>query len=126
MLRRPGAPPPHVGSRHLVRNECGLLEWAIERGFHVAAEALFDAGNHILAGEFADAADEYAQIPVHRAARGVIRPETATRLRSLAGCRNILVHDYTTIDPQRLIEGLGRLDDVDAFAADVEAWLAKH
>lgn len=102
-----------------------MLEWAIERGFHIAAEALFDAGNHILAGEFADAADEYGQIPVRLAARRVIQPGTATRLRSLAGFRNILVHDYAAIDPQRLIEGLGRLDDFDAFAADVEAWLAK-
>ena len=29
----------------------GLLQWAVERGLQVAAKALFDAGNHILAGK---------------------------------------------------------------------------
>lgn len=27
-----------------------MLRWAVERGLHIAAEAVFDAGNHILAG----------------------------------------------------------------------------
>ena len=102
----------------------GLLEWAVERGLQIAAEALFDAGNHILAGEFSDAADEYAQIPDRLVARGVLSAATAARLRSLSGFRNVLVHDYAAVDLARLVEGLGRLDDFDAFVADVEHWLS--
>ena len=101
----------------------GFLEWAVERGLQIAAEALFDAGNHILAGEFSDAADEYAQIPDRLVARGVLTAATAARLRSLSGFRNVLVHDYAAVDLARLVEGLGRLDDFDAFVADVEHWL---
>lgn len=100
-----------------------MLEWGVERGLHIAAEALFDAGNHILAEEFATPADEYAQIPEGLHAAGVIAPTTLARLRSLSGFRNVLVHDYARIDLDRLVEGLARLDDFEAFVADVEAWL---
>ena len=98
----------------------GLLQWAVERGLQVAAKALFDAGNHILAGDFSDAADEYGQIPARLAAHGVLTAATAPQLTSLAGFTNVLVHDYAAIDLRRLVEGLARLGDFDAFVADVE------
>ena len=104
----------------------GLLQWAVERGLQVAAKALFDAGNHILAGDFSDAADEYGQIPARLAAHGVLTAATASRLTSLAGFRNVRVHDYAAIDLRRLVEGLARLGDFDAFVADVEDWLGRR
>src|SRR2546425_11875750 len=67
--------------------------------FRSAAEALFDAGGHILAGEFQEAVDEYREIPPRLLARGVISRETAKRLESLAGFRNVLVHEYADIEP---------------------------
>ena len=44
------------------------LQWAIERGLQIAAEALFDAGNHVLAAEFHESVDEYREIPTRLAA----------------------------------------------------------
>jgi uncharacterized protein YutE (UPF0331/DUF86 family) len=102
-----------------------MLRWAVEHGLHIAAEALFDTGNHILSGEFQEAADEYREIPPRLTARGVLSPATAQRLESLAGFRNVLVHDYATVDVRRLQAALGRLDDFEAFVADVEGWLAR-
>lgn len=102
-----------------------VLRWGIEHGLHIAAEALFDAGNHILAGEFHENPGEYREIAPRLAARGVLSTATAARLESLAGFRNVLVHDYATIDVHRLHAGLGRLDDLEAFVADVEQWLSK-
>ncbi len=99
------------------------LQWAIERGLQIAAEALFDAGNHVLAAEFHESVDEYREIPTRLAARAVLTPETATRLASLSGFRNVLVHDYADIDLVKIHAALGRLDDFDAFVADVEQWL---
>ncbi len=101
-----------------------MLRWAVEHGLHLAAEALFDAGNHVLAGEFQESPDEYREILPRLAARGVISAETAKRLESLAGFRNVLVHDYASVDLARVHAGLGRLDDFEAFVADVEAWLS--
>ena len=102
-----------------------MLQWAVERGLHIAAEALFDAGAHILAEEFREPPDEYRDIPRRLAAHGVISAATAARLESLAGFRNVLVRDYATVDLRRVHAGLGRLDDFAAFVADVEAWLSK-
>jgi len=117
-------PRASIGVEELQQD--GLLQWAVERGFQVAAEALFDAGNHVLAGDFSDAADEYGQIPARLAAHGVLTAATASRLTSLAGFRNVLVHDYAAIDLRRLVEGLARLTDFDAFVADVEDWLGRR
>lgn len=39
--------------------------------------------------------------------------------------RNVLVHDYATVDVHRVHAGLARLDDFEAFVADVESWLAR-
>jgi len=61
------------------------VRWAVEHGLHIAAEALFDAGNHILSGEFQETADEYREIPPRLVARGVLSSATAKRLESLAG-----------------------------------------
>jgi len=101
-----------------------MLRWAIEHGLHLAAEALFDTGNHVLAAEFQEFVDEYREIPVRLTARAVIAGETARRLESLAGFRNILVHEYAAVDVRRVYAGLDRLDDFEAFVADVEHWLA--
>jgi uncharacterized protein YutE (UPF0331/DUF86 family) len=99
------------------------LRWAVERGLQVAAEALFDAGAHVLAAEFQEAVDEYRQIPKRLLARGVLSAATTERLKGLAGFRNVLVHEYADIDPNRLVTGLDRLGDFDAFVSDVERWL---
>lgn len=102
-----------------------MLRWAVQHGLHLAAESLFDAGNHILAAEFQEAPDEYREIPPRLVSRGVISATTAARLESLSGFRNVLVHDYAAVDVLRVHAGLGRLDDFEAFVADVELWLGR-
>ena len=99
------------------------LQWAIERGLQIAAEALFDAGNHILAAEFQESVDEYKEVPKRLAAPGVLTEATTARLASLSGFGNILLHDYAEIDLAKIHAGLDRLDDFDAFVADAERGL---
>jgi uncharacterized protein YutE (UPF0331/DUF86 family) len=99
------------------------LGWAVERGLQVASEALFDVGAHILSAEFAEAVDEYRQIPQRLLAHDVLSRGVAEHLKGLAGFRNVLVHDYARIDLRRVHAGLERLGDLDAFVADVERWL---
>jgi len=101
------------------------LQWAIQHGLLIAAEALFDVGAHILAGEFREVTDEYREIPERLHARHVIAAETMRRLESLSGFRNILVHEYAEIDLSRVALALGRLGDIEAFVADVEGWLTR-
>jgi uncharacterized protein YutE (UPF0331/DUF86 family) len=51
---------------------------------------------------------------------------TGDRLKGLAGFRSVLVHDYAEVDLDRVLAGLDRLSDFDAFVADVAAFLASR
>jgi uncharacterized protein YutE (UPF0331/DUF86 family) len=98
-------------------------QWALERGMQIAAQAVFDVGNHVLTGAFSVRAKQYAEIPPELARRGVISDVLAARLAGLAGFRNLLVHEYVAIDAERVRELLRtRLDDFRDFADAVEAW----
>ena len=46
------------------------------------------------------------------------------RLLKVSGSRDVLVHEYGTVDYALVYEKLGRLDDLAAFAAAIEAWLS--
>ena len=60
-----------------------MLQWAVEHGLQIAAEALFDVESHILAGEFHESVDEYRDIPGRLRARAVLSEATARRARGL-------------------------------------------
>ena len=85
-----------------------MLQWAVEHGLQIAAEALFDVGSHILAGEFQESVDEYREIPARLRARAVLSDATVARLAGLAGFRNVLVHEYADVDLRRRIVGAVR------------------
>jgi uncharacterized protein YutE (UPF0331/DUF86 family) len=102
-------------------------EWAIERGLQVAAQSVFDIGNHILSGGFGERPADYAAVPVALGQHGVISNDLQAKLRGLAGFRNLLVHDYVRIDPKRVREALSeRAGDLAEFADAVEAWLDRE
>ena len=99
-------------------------EWALERGLQLAAQALFDVGNHVLAGAFGARPKDYADVPSELTRYGVIGDDLANRLRGLAGFRNLLVHEYAEVDPKRVRELLQtRLGDFSDFADAVEGWV---
>ena len=102
-------------------------EWAVERGLQVAAQSVFDIGNHILSGGFGERPADYAAVPVALARHGVIGSGHEARLHGLAGFRNLLVHDYARIDPSRVKQALDeRAGDLAEFADAIEAWLNRE
>jgi uncharacterized protein YutE (UPF0331/DUF86 family) len=103
--------------------EHAAVGWAIERGLQVAAQALFDIGNHVLAGGFNARAADYASIPGLLRQHGVVSTDLESRLAGLAGFRNLLVHDYAKIDPDRVRAMLARTVDFLDFATAIETWL---
>jgi uncharacterized protein YutE (UPF0331/DUF86 family) len=98
--------------------------WSVERGLQVAAEAVFDVGNHVLAGHFEDHADDYEDILKRLLSHGVISSDLAERLRGLGGFRNVLVHEYADLDPDRILEYLADAPDQFAsYVAEVRLWV---
>ena len=84
-------------------------------------------GNHILAGEFGESATEYEAILSGLGARGVLSPALGKRLRGLGGFRNVLVHGYLSIDPEKVYAALERsARDFTDFEAEILAWLDRR
>lgn len=111
-LERLRALPP------LARKTDSVANLALERAMQVAAEAVFDIGHHVLAGRGLDVPATYREVLPALARAGVIDAALLGRLEGLAGLRNILVHDYLTVESSRLWQLLDeRHEDLRAIHA---------
>ena len=89
-------------------------------------QSLLDAGAHVLSGHFKQSPREYFEIVPRLVQEGVLEPELGERLRGISGFRNILVHEYGSVDYGRVHHKLSRLVDFSDFAAAIEDWLARQ
>jgi uncharacterized protein YutE (UPF0331/DUF86 family) len=86
------------------------LQQAIQACIDLAAHACVDDR----LGAPATSADAFALLARH----GVIDETLARRLTGAAGLRNLIVHQYTTIDLERMVQVIGNdLDDLRRFVA---------
>lgn len=98
--------------------------WSAERGLQLGAEVVLDIGNHILSAHFGVTAQDYEDIITQLARHRVIDDAARRQLRGLGGFRNILVHGYLRIDPERVAGHLAKAPrDFTAFARQVRTWL---
>lgn len=101
--------------------------WAAERALQVGAEAIFDVGNHILSASYGTSAVDYRDILGKLVLRGVISAELHDRLKGLGGFRNILVHDYLELDPERVVDNVFKAPkDFGAYVGAIRTWLEAH
>lgn len=98
--------------------------WAVERGLHVAAETVFDMGNHILSAHFGVVSKDYEDIVARLEEVGVIDHELRSTLKGLGGFRNLLVHEYLRLDPDRVADYLARAPrEFGEVALQIRRWL---
>jgi uncharacterized protein YutE (UPF0331/DUF86 family) len=98
--------------------------WIAERGLQLAAEIVLDIGNHILSAHFGASAQDYEDIIAQLGTRHVIEQTLCDRLKGLGGFRNILVHGYLRIDPERVADNLAQAPtDFSEFARQIRVWL---
>ena len=101
--------------------------WNVERGLQLAAECVFDVGNHLLSAHFGTAADGYEQILDALAQRGVIDDALRADLAGLGGFRNVLVHGYLELDPDRVRDAHQLAPRVfSEYRVQVERWIDEH
>jgi uncharacterized protein YutE (UPF0331/DUF86 family) len=101
-------------------------QWAAAYGLQITAQALLDAGAHILSGRFKEAPKEYGEIVPELTSHGVLDPELGERLAKVSGFRNVLMHEYGIVDYALVHEKLQQLGDLVAFAAALEEWLTRE
>lgn len=100
--------------------------WLAERGLQLAAEIALDAGNHILSAHFGVSARDYEDVLTQLAACGVIDTALREQFRGLGGFRNLLVHGYLKLDPERVAHVMDDAPErFSALARAIRAWMAR-
>ncbi len=79
-----------------------FVRGAAERYLHLSIECLLDIGNHIIADRNFEKPETYADIFEVLAAHRVISGKLMREVEGMAAFRNILVHDYLKIDPEKV------------------------
>jgi uncharacterized protein YutE (UPF0331/DUF86 family) len=74
------------------------LRWTVERGLEVVMQGVFDVAAHILASELKNDWDDYTTLLEKLGVHGVVPNEFAQKFKTMAGFRNILIHEYSQVD----------------------------
>ncbi len=102
------------------------LRSALERNFQVAIEAALDIGEMIIAEEGLPRPEEYRGVFLELGRAGILPRDFAERIAPMAGFRNVLVHQYDVVEPERLCEFLrDRLADLEDFLKCVRAYMRR-
>jgi|UniRef100_A0A7C3YST7 uncharacterized protein YutE (UPF0331/DUF86 family) len=98
----------------------------VERNFQVAIQTCIDIANHIIAQENLPVPDEEENIFLILSKNNIIPKELGERIKGMVGFRNILVHEYLSIDHTLVYDLLqNRLSDFSDFAKVIVAYLEK-
>lgn len=91
--------------------------------FVTAIEGCVDVAHHLAASERWEAPDTNAAAFVVLARHDVLESLLAQRMSLAVGFRNVLVHQYATVDDERVVAALDELDDLTMFVRQVGAWM---
>jgi uncharacterized protein YutE (UPF0331/DUF86 family) len=101
------------------------VQWLAERGLQLGCEIILDIGNHVLSGAFGRPAETYEAILTGLGREGVLSAELVEEVGGLGGFRNLLVHAYLDLDPERVWTILQRAPDrFERFVQEIAGWLA--
>ena len=101
-----------------------LIRRFVERTLHLAVEACLDIGQQIVALEGLRTPEDNKDIFVVLAETGLIPDALLPNLIAMAKFRNVIVHDYVSVDDSVVVGILKRhLGDFDAFAQAVAEYI---
>ena len=98
----------------------------VERNLEIAAQCCIDISHRIISLEDARKPADYYEAILLMGELGVLPPDFARSLAPLAGFRNILVHEYLSVDWDYVYDHLRNLDDLERFGNLVRNWLAQR
>ena len=97
---------------------------ATERYLHLAIEAVIDIGNEIISALQLKRPEGYRDIPHILAEAGIIPEDFGDDIAKMIGFRNLLVHDYASIDRALEHEFLEtRIPDFRKYMKHIANWL---
>lgn len=92
--------------------------------FITAIEACVDVAQHICAAQGWGPPASNGDAVAILGRQGVLDPGLATRMRQAAGFRNVLVHEYVTVDDAVVWQRLRDPSELGQFARAVASWLS--
>jgi uncharacterized protein YutE (UPF0331/DUF86 family) len=102
------------------------LRDVVERNLEIAAQCCIDISHRIISLENARKPVDYYDAILRMGELGVIPPDFARHLAPLAGFRNILVHEYLSVDWDEVYRNLQQLEDLERFAGLIRRWLRQR
>jgi uncharacterized protein YutE (UPF0331/DUF86 family) len=97
--------------------------WSAEHGLQLCIQVVLDIGNHILA-ENGVTVEDYGSIFKELAAMDVIPHEFVNKVKGMTGFRNILVHEYGSVDLGKVAHVLNNsLEDFHRFAVYIMKYI---
>lgn len=91
--------------------------------FVTAVEACVDIGQHLCAAEGWGPPQDNGDVMTVLGRRGVLPDDLAVEMRRAVGFRNVLVHEYVTVDDAVVVDRLADLRDLEQFVVAVSEWL---
>ena len=98
----------------------------VERNLEVAIQCCLDISHRIIALEKAQKPSDYYGAILLMGELGVLPPDFARDLAPIAGFRNILVHQYLSVDWDEVYRHLQHLNDLARFADLIRDWLRRR
>lgn len=99
---------------------------ATERYLQVAIECIIDIGNEIISSLQLKRPERYRDIPYILAEEKIVPKKFSETVATMISFRNLLVHDYGSINLNLIHEFLKtKLVDFDQFAKYIAEWLEK-
>jgi uncharacterized protein YutE (UPF0331/DUF86 family) len=90
----------------------------------VAIECCLDIGNHIISADGLRTPKDYRDVFSVLQENNIIPAGFLPVLHHMVGLRNLLVHDYETIDDQRIyLLATTRLEDFNVFVAAIQEYV---
>jgi uncharacterized protein YutE (UPF0331/DUF86 family) len=102
------------------------LQDIVERNLEVAAQAILDLSHRIISQTGAEPPEDYRDAILKMGELGIVPGKFAEKMAPLAGFRNILIHEYTSLDWDIVYDHLQRLDELETFHQYFTDWLEKH
>lgn len=103
------------------------LQGATLHYLQLAIECVLDIGEMLISGLRLRKPEEAREILLILAEHKIISEEFAGHFAPVAGLRNILVHEYTTIDLDRIYDYLqNKLKDFDLYARKIAQFVKKE
>jgi uncharacterized protein YutE (UPF0331/DUF86 family) len=93
----------------------------------LAVQSCLDIASHLISDEGWVPAGSLAGSIRRLQERGVLSPETTESLGKAVGLRNVIAHGYADADPEQIFDAAtDGLADLERFAAEVGAWMARR